>query len=317
MLLVEIPGIVRTYHYPYSGIVTEGQTNIIKVFPESPAGQSGLKKGDTILKINGIDLEDIKTLSRQPIKKIGDERIYTIQRDDVVFEASIIFSRMPSRDLILCFAGTFVGLFIIIFCLVPYFKIQTRNTLLLAIAGLGLGFSFLDLPEFSLLSLRILSSAIWTIIVFWGLASCLHFMISYPRPKKILSKKYTIVLLYGCPGLVFLFFLVFNIFRPDATHVMRTLSRVLYNGLMALYFILSLIALIHSYVGSSLEEREKSKLNFAFWGFVVGILPSLISYISFTFFPNVILPGSDFYFLFLIIIPVAIALSVLKTEGPE
>ena len=314
MLIVEIPGALRTYNWTYWGARTDGNHTIVEVSPKSPAAAAGLRVGDYILKFNGINVDDTRALARLPRIKIGDERTYTIRRNGEILDIPVTFSRMPFHKIVLGFTATFIGFCIIIFCMIPYFKIQTKNTLLLAIAGLGLGFSYLDMPTFSSLTLRIIRATIWTIIVFWGLASMLHFMLSFPKPKKFLSKK-VMMILYAIPAFIFVYYLSFNLVLPNSTHLLRSISRILYSGLIATYALLSMIALFHSYMVASGEKRKEQKLHCAFWAFVIGIVPILIMEIFTVFLPNVILPFSEYYFLSVIIIPIALSYSVLHTEG--
>jgi hypothetical protein len=50
-------------------------------------------------------------------------------------------------------------------------------------------------------------------------------------------------------------------------------------------------------------------------GLLIGILPVMIIWLVSIFAPNVILPGSDFFFLTAVLIPITMALAVMKAEA--
>ncbi len=51
-------------------------------------------------------------------------------------------------------------------------------------------------------------------------------------------------------------------------------------------------------------------------GPIIGLLPVTIAALVAIFAPSVILPGADFYFVTMVLIPITMALAAMKSEAP-
>ena len=122
--------------------------------------------------------------------------------------------------------------------------------------------------------------------------------------------------LHDSPALlVALFVLFIFIFQPTATSAFNILARSLFGLFIVVYFGLALTAMIHSYVKASAQERSKYGLNLMLIGVLIGLLPITIAVLMVVLAPTVVLPGSDFYFLTFILIPITLALATMKKEA--
>jgi hypothetical protein len=72
------------------------------------------------------------------------------------------------------------------------------------------------------------------------------------------------------------------------------------------------VALLHSYVRASSRDRERWGLNLMLAGVLVGLGPVTIAALVGIVAPRAMLPGSDFYSLTLVLVPVTLALAVMR-----
>jgi hypothetical protein len=73
--------------------------------------------------------------------------------------------------------------------------------------------------------------------------------------------------------------------------------------------------MVHSYAKADAQERSDYGLNLMLIGVLVGLLPITIAALVGVFAPRVVLPGADFYFLTLVLIPLALALATMRKEA--
>ena len=314
IVVIEVLGAIDLFERSYRGFWTDGNNTVIKVFDDGPAQKAGFKVGDILLKSGGIDVEDTKALYRRPRAEIGEERIYTVKRGEEVVELGLIFSGLSTKLLFLNFANALIGLAFLFFLLIPYMKVQTKLTTLLALIGTCLGFLFINRPGLPPPVLDVLHTQVYWVILFLGVTSLLHLMLSFPRPKRILDKKSVMNMLYAIPALIFLFFLFFNVVQPRSTGFMNTVINFLIGAYLAVYIGSTLVALVHSYVKSSKEERTSLGLNALLTVMIIGLIPYIITMAVGAVAPKVIFPGVEFYFLLFILIPAFLSRAVLKAE---
>jgi hypothetical protein len=283
---------------PYAGYLTDGNNTVVQVEPNSPAELAGMQVGDYITSIAGIPVEDTRALVRLQRAQVGETRTLVVEQRAATELAAapgeppsrsveLTYLAQPGRDLILGIAGVFIGLCFVVFGLGAYLRVPSRSATLLALTGLCLGIAFFAGPYLQSFTLRTIAGAIQLVIIIFGLAFLLHFMLEFPEPKAILEKPLTTKVLYA-PALFGLFLVV--------------------------YFGLALWAMIHSYVKASPTQRSGYGLNFMLAGVIIGLLPVTIVSLIGVFAPRFVPPGYGYYFLTLVLIPIALAAAVLKSE---
>ncbi|UCC49235.1 MAG: PDZ domain-containing protein [Gemmatimonadota bacterium] len=311
---------------PYAGYLTDGNNTVIQVEPSSPAEAAGLQVGDYITSIAGISVEDTRALARLQRAEVGDTRTLIVeQRAETELAArpeglpsrsvELAYSAQPGRDLLLGIAGIFIGLCFVVFGLGAYMRAPTRSATLLALTGLCLGITFFAGPYLQSFTLRTIAAALQLVIIIFGFAFLLHFMLEFPEPKALLAKKHTTKVLYAPALLIALFALFLIILQPAGTSTLNVLIRSLFGLFVVVYFGLALWAMIHSFVKASPRQRSGYGLNFMLAGVIIGLLPVTIASLLGVLAPRVVLPGYNFYFLTLVLIPIALASAVVKTES--
>lgn len=312
--LLEIPGALDIRNRTYSGYWTDPNNTIIRVFPNSPAEQAGFLLEDRIISSGGIDLKDSKALARRPRAEIGEVRAYVVERRGQNLTLDLTFSGLPAREVALSFAFTIIGFCFLVFGLYAYWKVQNQSTTLLALVGLCFGLAFVDTPYLSSYALRAGFTAVAVTLEVFGFAFLLHFMMVFPKAKAFLAKKNARLWLYGPAAVVALLSLFLIIFQPEATSTLNTSFNIIFGLFVAGYLGLALVAMVHTYVKATPDERAANGLNLMLLGTVVGLAPVIISAIVGVIAPKLVLPGAEFYVLTMALIPIALAQATLKKE---
>lgn len=312
--LLEIPGALDVRNQPYSGYWTDPNNAVIRVFSDSPAQQAGFLLEDHIISSGGIDMKDSKALARRPRAKIGETRAFVVERAGQNVNLDLTFSGLPSRDVVLAFAGAIIGFCFLIFGLYAYWRVQNQSTTLLALVGLCFGLAFVNTPYLASYALRTIFGAVTITLVVFGFAFLLHFMMVFPKAKAFLAKKNAMLWLYGPAALVALLFLFLIIFQPESTSALNTVVNIIVGLFVAGYLGLAVAAMVHSYMKANPQERAANGLNFMLLGTVIGLAPLVISALVGVIAPKFVLPGVEFYVLTMVLIPFALAQATLKKE---
>ena len=296
----------------FSGYQTDGNNTIVQITAGSPAEAAGLQVGDYIRSIGGISMEDTRALIAQPRPEIGEERVVVVERGGETVEASLQYSALPGNQKGVTYGATLIGLCYLFFGLWAFSSAPTRSTKLLALLGLCFAPAFVTGPYISSAALRNLTGGIITTAIIIGFAVLLDFVVSYrsegpPNKRRI----------YGPAALVALITLAFVIFQPASTSGVNVFFRVMFGLFIAGYFGLALISIIRNFMRATPEERSADGLGLMLLGTLIGLLPVTISSIVGLVAPSVVLPGSQYYFLTLILIPITFALAAIRRAQAE
>ncbi len=327
--LFVILGLLRLFdkrNEPYDGYLTDGNNTIVRVDAGGPAERAGLQVGDRIRSIDSIPVEDVRAFARLGRPRIGQQTTLMVERggdgaaDPNLSIRSLSFNHAAppadyaARDL----AGYLIGLCFVLCGLTACVKVPNRTGTILAFAGLCLGAAFLGTPYIPSETLRLVVQAILGLCLVFGFAALFHFMLEYPKPKPFLRRKHAIQLLYGPAVLVALFLLFLLVARPRATSALNQWSSLLFGLFLVMYFGGAAIAMLHSYLKATSLERTCYGLHIELVGILLGILPVTIEIVFRILMPRLVLPGSDFYYLTVGLIPVALVLAIMRqAREPE
>ena len=309
-----ILGIFDVGNLTSAGYLTDGNNTVTRITDESPAQQAGMQVGDYLRSIDGVAVEDAAARARRPRPTIGETRTFVLEREGETASLDITYARLSGTLRALTFAGILMGFFFIAFGLWPYLKAPNAPTMLLALFGLTLGVSFLVGPYIASYALRTVIGIIITLLVVMGFATLLHFTLMFPKRKALLGKRYMRDLLYGPAALIFLFLLYRGLFQPPATSTLNVITGILVGLFIFGYFGLSLAAFVHSYVKATAQERKDQGLTYVLAGVLGGFLPILFTVLIGLVAPGVVIPGGNFFFLTIVLIPISLALAVLKSQ---
>jgi len=312
-------GIRDLDNVPYSGFFTGPTNEITRVFPGSPAESAGLEVGDVLQSVDGISLSDTRALARRERPALGETRMFMVDRDGGEVELAVTYSGQPEVNRTTSWLGLVVGLCFLAFPMWAYVKAPSAANRVLALFGLCFGAAFTPGPYSSSYFLRTLGGSIGTTAVVLGFAFLVHFVLLFPRPRPFLDRPSANKIIYWPAIGLAAFFLYLTVFTPDTTDM---LGQVI--GLMAGIFIVSffgwaVVAMIQTYNRATAEERSRYGLTQMLIGTLVGLVPLTLANLIGSVAPAVQanLPGVQFYFLGLGLIPLTFAMSAAKASAAE
>ncbi len=315
VLLSGLGGVMDIGNQTTTGYQTDGNNKVIQVTPGGPAEAAGLHVDDMITSIGGIAVEDTKAQTARPRATIGEVRTYEVMRDGTAVSLDMTYAALDGTPLMLAYLGTVVGLCFLLFGLWAYLRGPTPATTLLAILGLTFGLAFLGTPYFESLTIRNLVGAVVVTTVLMGFAVLLHFLLTFPTRRPFMEKGNATKILYGPAILVAALIIWVNVFQPDATSTLNLFFRTVIGLFFVGYFGLSLLTFLRSYASAPPETRSSDGLNLMLVGVVLGLGPSVVSGVVGLVSPSTILPGSQYYFLLLGLIPITFAMATTKAQS--
>ena len=317
-----ILGVLDQPNVPYSGYSATNNT-VTRIYPGSPAEQAGLRVGDHITSIGGISVQDSRARRQRERAVIGSTRTFIVEprlgaagAPSASRSVDITYTALPGRDSALRYASFIIGLCFVVWPLGAYLKVVGKSATLLALVGLCLSIGSFSGPYFSSYFLRLLANSVSIIIILLGFACLLHLMLEFPKRSAFLAKAHALKIVYGPAALIALFVLYFIIFSPLPTSTPNPLAIALIVIFLVAYFGLPAIAMVRSFVKATPEERSDHGLNFLLAAILIVLIPLTFAILIGIFAPRMVLPGSDFYSLTVVLVPIALAMAVRKKTTP-
>lgn len=303
---------------PHGGFDWERSSVVIGVEPGGPADQAGLREGDRILTLSGIPPGDLGTLQRQPRTEIGGIQLLVVERTDettgvtTTENIEITYSGLPTSERTFEIVGGVIGLVFLLSGLLVFLQAPSTPSLLFAIVGFGFAGMLLPSPYIGSYGLRIFTVLIFVVAFLTAFASLLHLLLIFPKRKRVMEKKHAGQLIYLPVAAFTLLGIILFLVEPPAESFLR-ISAAYVLGLIFLgYLVLSMVALIHSFVTAAPQERAEEGLNFMLAGVSIGLLPLTFMIVAGMFVRTDLLPGGDFIFLTLVLVPISFAFAMLK-----
>jgi hypothetical protein len=294
------------------GYNTDGNNTITQVYDGGPAKAAGLMVGDYLVSIDGHSTEDAAAMLALPRAEIGKVWNLVVRRDGAEIPLNITAGPLLPRTKILGYAAAFLGLCFVGFTLMAYLGGASRATLVLAFMGSALGSAFMGGPYIESAGLRSVVNTISPILVFAGLGALLHFLLVFPNPREFINKSNAKLMLYA-PAAVFVVLVAYRqLFTPAATSGLNTLTNVVAGLVVGFYLLGSIVTMWQNHSRASAEDRSAKGLNTMLLGTLVGLLPVAVGTVAGIFSPQTVLPGQDFYFLTLILIPITWSMAAKK-----
>lgn len=298
-----------------AGFVTNGNNTVTQVYRGGPARAAGLRPGDHITHSDGVPLEDAAGIARQARKKAGEVQRLTLASNGQTKELLITYGPLPERELRLAHAAMIVGLCFLLLPLLAFLRQPIEATRVLAVMGIGLSLAFMNGPYIAEYSMRALTVAITSLFVLFGVAALLQFLLVFPQRRSWLLRPYGKKLLY-LPAFVLWLLLAWRVlFTPAASPALNVLTSTLAGVITGSYFLLSLFQVLRNYSRTDQAQRRALKINSMLLGTVVALVPVTIAQLVAAFSPQSVLPGQDYYFITLALIPLSWARSASSSAG--
>ncbi len=320
--IVLIWGIVGTLdikNIPYTGYILSPDRTVVIVREGSPAASAGVKVGDIVTKIDNIPVADFGSLAAQPRPSIGSDGSRTVKRGETERTLTFKYGSQPMVDLIASFgAVTLTGLAFLILGLMVYLKKPTRLSTMFCSVSLLYAVYLFNNPYFASSVQRRLVGGVLTILFLILFATVLDYCLNFPRTKKIIAAhswlRQVIYVIVGAFGVMIATIIITT---PTMTPVRSALWSVAFSLILGGYILLSVIAVVHSYIKATTEERSATGLNLMLLGTVIGLGPFLLSILVHSIIrPNMgELPGERFYGITSLAIPIGWAMALMKLKG--
>jgi hypothetical protein len=309
-------GLLDLRNIPWGGF-DHFHSVVVEVNEGGPADRAGLRVGDRLLSLGGISLGD-RDWSRRPQPEVGNTRLLVVERTDKRTGATttenieVTYSQEPTRASALSSVNWVVGLAFLLCGMLVYLKAPGTPSLLFSIVGLCVGGFLFPRPRIGSFDLRVLTGNLFFVALCIACACFLHLLLIFPERKRVMEKIKAGQLIYLPLAAIALLGIIRYAIGGLLGDAVSTIGAVLVAIVLLGYVVLSIGALIHSYVKAAPHRRAAEGLNTVLAGVLLGLLPMTIMAVSRIFF-SISPPGSQFYFLPLVLIPMSFAWALLKS----
>jgi membrane-associated protease RseP (regulator of RpoE activity) len=309
--LLQILSLIQMHDHPYSGYRTDTTRVVNELSPGGPAAQAGIRIGDRIIRIGGVAADDTRTLRAQPRARIGESREIVVERDGRQVVASLTYGSLPAMDMVGYLASSLTGICFLGFGVWAMAQIPRASTTLLALAGIGLGATFVNMPYFDSPTVRDVQEALLVPAAMFGFVFLLHFTLVFPAPKRLIGHSFALPALYGPPVLVAVGYLLAAWWGAGLSDGPRQSMTTAALIVVMVAFASSVAALVHGYVTTGASFRSAWGLNALLVCMVLGLAPIVPTAIALVA-PRVALPGAEYYDVVWVLIPFALARAAVR-----
>jgi hypothetical protein len=312
ILILGVFGYLDIKNQSYDGYNSNDFT-VTKVDEGSPAAESGMQVGDQIISIDSLDVRDTKAWSDKARRTIGETRSFIVNRNGEEVSFPMTFTALTSKDSILNRLGWTIGLIFLFMAVWAFRSKRSWASFLFAMFGLGFAGSFMGGPHIANNMLDEIVNTLRFSFVLLSFAFLVDFLLHFPKKSSFVSSTNASKKLYGPAIFLVLFFITITLLRTDASSGLNTFIRFAMLAFVVIYFGWALLIMFRNYQKASSEEKANG-MSLMFWGTVLGLVPILISFIIGNLMPTVSLPGEDYMFLTMALIPICFALAINKNK---
>ena len=307
-------GLADLPHRPDAGLRYDASGVIGRLEAGGGADRAGLRVGDRILSIDGVSLSETETLQRRPRAAIGETRTFVVERTDEASGATmreqfdVTYGSELAAQPIGLIGGALLGFVFLVCGVLAYLRAHSIQSLLFAGVGVALAAVLLPTPYFAAPGLRLFASAVTVLAAFVVFPCLLHLALTFPEPRSILRRRGVVAALYLLPLLIGGAAAIQIARAAQPGPVLDLVSTLV----LVVYMLVTIVALIHRYATTTRERRAAFGLGLVAWGVVIGFGPLTVEVIVALLMPGVSLPGSDFYFLSLVTIPLSFTVALVR-----
>ncbi len=274
------------------------------VAPDGPGAEAGLRVGDRVLSVEGIQVETLPLYSRWPrslAAKVGESREITVEREAQTLSLDVTYEGTPPSVVRLRVGAGLVGLSFMVFGLWALFAVGTSHARTLAYIGLAAGAATVGHGPY-LGTWEGVASHVQFAATFLLILLLLRFFLFFPRPKRLAGNQIFAGATFGV-WLAFIVLLIVELIaHPRFYHTFGPAGSLV----MFAYFVLALLMVIHTVATLPRGELWPSGMGVILVGLAVAIVPSLLTFFGFR--P----PGEAYLPLQWIAIPLSMAIGVRK-----
>jgi len=280
--------------------VSQGR-RVVHVVPGSPADRAGLRVGDTIVRIDGVETRDRAAVTRLSGGAIGALRRLDIVRGEAPQSVEVELEGLNARERWRRYAAICAGVCFILSTGLAWLRRPIPAGAALATMGLGFGLAFLGpadwLAETSHVALAVARNA----LILAGVGAGLHFLRLMVVPRR--SRRWPATALYA-PLAAYWLLLTVRTLNPEGTpHLVSSFISVAGGLLFALYLTLAIVTLARAWVRNRQAGIRDPVLGSLCAGSALGLLPVAVAALVPVLWPGLTLPGGDFWFLAILLVP--------------
>ena len=295
------------------GAYTYSPEYVINYVRSGGAGEeAGLEVGDRVVTVDGIPVESLPLYSRWPRSLAvgpGETLRLVVERRAEALTVDVTYREIPQSTVRLRLGGMAVALSFLWFGIWPALTVSTGSARVLAgigvAAGLGMLGPYLGTWDGVATHLGLAATMLWLALILW-------FFLTYPRVKRLAEHRVMAWLVFGSWALFLPFLIVELVFHPRYYHSFGGVG----TTLMLVYVALAAAAVIHTLIAVPWREIRDSGMGIVLAGLFVGLVPSFLDPIVGMLF-EVTLPGSRYFPLLILVIPVTLALGVRRHWHPS
>ncbi|MEM7585868.1 MAG: PDZ domain-containing protein [Acidobacteriota bacterium] len=308
MVILAVASLADLANTPFGGFFASGGTRISQVAEGGPAQAAGLEVGDEILVTDGIDTSDLHALFRQPRATVGEARQLVVEREGEAapLELAVTYTELPTVQKALTLGAALIGFAFLCAGIGAFFRAPSHRSRLLAWLGIVAMAVFVTPPYLAHAELRLFYSLVPLVATMLLPALIVHFLLNTPRRRRFLDRGIALWLLYGPAAVAGLLGFATFFVRPQLLQTTIFVATAVPVALL----LIAIVLLGVTYWRASPSQRATQGLGVLLLGFTIGLLPVILSGLV----PS--LPGGQFYFLTLILVPLALAYTELKNT-PE
>ncbi len=312
LLIWGLLGVLDVSNRTFTGFLTDGNNNITQVLENSPAEAAGFVRGDRIRTNGGIPVEDTRAITARIRPSVGEERTFQIERDDQIVDLELTYAALPIDQRLTAFGAILIGLSFLVFGVWAYLSEPNAKTGLLALLGFAFAPTLLVGPYVESPLWRNVVVTIVLVIELFAFVFLAHFLITFPKSISEFLRKKQITVLYGPAVLMSLIVIWASVVRPEGTSLFNIVFRTLFGVFLVGYFGLALIAMLRGYFKTPSGERTRKGMNLLLLGTAVGLGPITLVILIGLIAPQIVIPGGQYSYLTLIILPATYALAGVR-----
>jgi hypothetical protein len=301
-------------HQAKAGFDTNGSDTVTRVQAGSPAEAAGLRPGDVITHFDGVPVDAAATIARLPRKNPGEVLSVAIEREGQARQLFIANAPLTEHSLNLARASLIIAGCFLLFPVIAFYRKPCEATRVLAGMGFGLSFAFMTGPHIADFGTRALAVTLTSLFVLLGVVALLQFLLVFPEKRPWLNRTHRKVLLYLPALLLWLLFAYRVVFTPAATSSLNWLTHSMAAVIIGGYMLTCLFRVLRNHSRTHRAQRQVLALNSMLLATVVGIVPVTVAQLIKAFSPHADLPGQDYYFVTLLLIPLSWARSASRLQ---
>ena len=323
-LIIGVWGTVRLSERPGLSVVFEKSIDhllVSQLDSGSWAEKAGLRIGDLILEVDKNPVQSSSDLNYYlDQKRVGESVDLTLQRNGENFSSRVILEKTNGSLFIL--VHFLIGLFLwLVGVFVFLKKPESQVTKIFLTSSLSYSLAIFISWEGFPFGPKILSFILPSLQIFaYTLIPALffHFSIIFPREEEISTQKKPLIYSVYLPSLVLILLMELFYWRSISANSLAIFQEYktffLYSRIyLVVYVLFGLLVLYQTYIKLEFLE-DKRKIKWIFWGIVVGTFPFFFLYILPDVFLNKTFISEVIYLLFMLVIPVSFAFSILKYQ---